>query len=109
MAERSPAPPPPTRSTSWVATIASSLTPQLLVHEDFPVMVDDHVVDAPVVALLPVGLAAARVPDIAGHQALLVLGADLLTVARLPAGRPPGLEGGGGRRHGRLLGPSGPT
>jgi hypothetical protein len=75
-------------------------------------MVDDHVVDAPVVELLPMGLAAAREADVAGDQALLVLGGELLTVARLPTGCPSGLEGGGGRRHGassaERVRPSGP-
>ena len=51
--------PPPTISTSCVATTRSSLTPQLLVHQHPAAVVDDQGVDAPVVELLAVRLAPA--------------------------------------------------
>src|SRR5687767_6308166 len=92
MAARSPAAPPPTRSTSWAAATAPSLTPELLVAEDLAVVVHDHPVDAAVVELLLALPTAARELEVLGHEALLVLGHEGLAVPHLSARRASSLE-----------------
>src|SRR5687767_9297288 len=85
IAARRPAPPPPTISTSWAARTSPSLTSELLVEQDPPVVVHDQVVDAPVVELLAVALAAAGEGDVLRDEALQVLGDGPLAVVQAPA------------------------
>ena len=87
-------PPPPTRSTSWSATTASSLTPELLVDQDLAVVVHDLPVDAAVVELLAVALAAAGVGHVLGDEPLQVLGRSPLAVVQVPARRERCVESG---------------
>ena len=92
MAARSPAPPPPTRSTSWSATTASSLTPEFLVDQHPAAVVHDLPVDAAVVELLAVALASAGVRHVLGDEPLQVLGRRSLTVVQTLARRERGVE-----------------
>jgi hypothetical protein len=72
--------------------MGSSLTPQLLVHEHFAVVVHDLPVDAAVVVLLAVALATAVVRHVLGDQALLILGGRPLTVVQVSARRDRSVE-----------------
>jgi hypothetical protein len=87
IAARRPAPPPPTRRTSWSASTESSLTPDLLVDEHMAAMVHDLVVDAAVVELLAVALATAGVGHVLSDESLLVLGREPLPAVQDPARR----------------------
>src|SRR3954454_24415067 len=100
MAARRPAPPPPTIRTSCAARTTLSLTPQLLVRQHLPVVVDDHAVAAAVVELFPGAPAPAGVPQVLGDQALVVLGHVLLAAVPVSARCQPRLERGGDRTHG---------
>src|SRR3990170_2598104 len=105
IAARRPAPPPPTRSTSWSATTGSSLTPELLVHQHSTAVVHDLPVDAAVVVLLAMALAAAGEQHVLGDQPLQVLGRRPLAVVRMFARREQGVEARDGGGHGVPPGP----
>src|SRR5690349_2565518 len=100
MAARNPAAPPPTIRTSCAARTTPSLTAPLLVGQHPAAVVDDHVVDAAVVELLPARAAAAGVAQVLRDQALVVLGHVPLAAAGVPAGCEAWLENGSGGTHG---------
>src|SRR4029450_4328809 len=100
MAARRPAPPPPTIRTSCAARMTLSLTSPLLVRQHLSVVVDDHVVDAPVVELLPGAPAPAGVAKVLGDQPLVVLGHVPLAAVPVSARCEPRVECGSGCTHG---------
>src|SRR5687768_17010983 len=83
---RRPAAPPPIMSTSWGPS-ASSLTPDLLVDQHAASMVLDQLVEAAVVELLTMRVAAAREHDVLGDEALLVFRHGALTAVLATARR----------------------
>src|SRR4051812_23951946 len=99
IAARSPAAPPPIRSTSCDA-IGSSLTSQLLVDQNSAAVVHHPEMDAAVVELLLGAPAATAEPHVLGDEPLQVLGVAALTVVRAAAGSEPRLEPADRRRHG---------
>jgi hypothetical protein len=90
---RRPAAPPPTRSTSCGPRV-SSLTPELLVDQHPSSVVRDQVVQAAVVELLTVGLAATGEENVLGEETLLVLGHRPLPAALVTAWRGARVETG---------------
>jgi hypothetical protein len=92
MAARRPAPPPPTISTSWSATTASSLTPEFLVDQHPAAVVHDLPVNAAVVELLAMALASAGERHVLGDQPLQVFCRRSLTVVQTLARRERGVE-----------------
>src|SRR5262245_6960466 len=103
MAARSPAPPPPTISTSCEAANSPSLTAELLVDEHLSLVVYDHQVHAPVVELLLGAAAAAGVVHALGDEALQVLDHGTFASVALPAGCERILETSDRRSHRHLL------
>src|SRR4051812_11513628 len=74
MAARSPAPPPPTMSTSCVGATNRPwlFCREHLVHHDVAVVANDLLAHTPVVVLVADGSAAARVVQLQREQRLLV-------------------------------------
>src|SRR3954468_1565969 len=100
MAARRPAPPPPTIRTSCAARMTLSLTAPLLVRQHLPVVVDDHAMAAAVVELFPGAPAPAGVPQVLGHQTLVVLGQVLLAAVPVSARCEPWFKSSSGGTHG---------